>query len=111
MNNTKRLIIFFCFVAISIVIGTYIKNRRKDLLAENTNTTYAVFEKTVNIYNTGPVSYFHYTIGKTKFNSEHYGRFSTLKKGDSVLIKYSLEDPSIYKVIDTIHVVDWDKKK
>lgn len=98
-------------MTISIVIGTYIKSRREDLLSDNTATTYAVFENTSVMYNTGPVSNFKYTVGKTNYNSDQYGRFSTLKKGDSVLIMYSIEDPKVFKVIDTIHVVDWEREK
>lgn len=109
MNNKKRLILFLSFVAVSIAIGTYLKTRQKTLLEGNTSTTHAVFYRTIVMVNTGPVSYFNYKIGTTEYHSDVKGRFSTLKKGDSVLIEYSVEDPNVFEVIDELHVADSDK--
>lgn len=102
MSNKKIVILFFGIVTVSIIVGTYNKNQRNALLNGDTSTTYAVFDKTVVFPNTGPVSYFHFKLGNIIFESDHIGRFKGLSKGDSVLIKYSVEDPNVFEVVDTL---------
>lgn len=101
MNNRKRLIFFLSILAISIISGMYIKHRRQSLLEGETATTYAIYDRTVVFTNTGPVSHFRFKVGYTVIESDHIGRFKGLSKGDSVLIKYSVEDPNVFEVVDS----------
>lgn len=103
----NKLILAICFVAICIAIGTYVKTKRSRLLSDDTSETFAIYEKVSVHVNTGPVSYFSYTVKGVAYELDAYGRFSSLRKGDTVIISYSNSDPSVAEVIDP--KPDWNQ--
>lgn len=67
--------------------------------------TLAIYDSYTVVRNTGPISYFYFKIKKDeKILLEEIGRYDFLQKEDTVLIKYSLEDPSIGEVIDPCYM-------
>jgi hypothetical protein len=100
MFKNKPLFSFILFVMISITVGEFFKNRSKKLLSTNTNTSIAKFQNVVKMVNRGSVSYFEFEHSNEKIIVDVNGLYPFLNKGDTVLIKYSLEDPSIAEIID-----------
>lgn len=82
------------------MIRTYIVNQKDELLSDNVSISKAVYTKSSVIYNTGRVYYFSYVVKDENYKLEVSKIKSSLLVGDTVLIKYSLEDPSVAKVID-----------
>jgi hypothetical protein len=69
-------------------------------MSKNTKQTIAIYDSYTTVRITGPISYFYFEHNHRKILLEELGKYDFLKKGDTVLIKYSLEDPSIAEVID-----------
>ena len=104
MKNRNKVIIFISFVTISVLIGNYRKSKIISLLSENTSETHAIYDKYIVVYNTGPISYFSYSIDGKKYDSNQYGKFIYLEKGDTILIKYSNSDPFVAEIIDPCYM-------
>lgn len=69
-------------------------------MSKNTKKSIAFFDGYTVFRNVGPQSFFNFYVQRTKYKIEKHGRFNFLQKGDTVLIEYSIEDPSVGKVID-----------
>jgi hypothetical protein len=100
MFKIKNLIYIIVFVMISIGVGEFLKNRSKKLLSKNTKTSIAKFHNVVTMVNRGPVSFFEFEHSNEIIIIDINGSYPFLKKGDTVLIKYSQEDPTVAEVID-----------
>lgn len=96
----SKVFIFILFLLVSIIIGFYNQNRREKLLKFNTKETHAIYDGFAIVKNTGPESYFYFKVNDQKILTFELGKYEFLQKGDTVLIKYSLEDPSVAEVID-----------
>jgi len=97
-KNIKYLVLASIFVFIVFMISRYKSGYRKQKL-RNTKQTFGIFEgEVVGIGFTG----FNYSY--TNENGRNYTfidktNYGTLKKGDSVLIEYSLDDYEIGRLI------------
>ena len=100
MTNINKIVLFILFVGISIIIGFYTKSKKERMLSLATLKTVAIYKETIVHYNTGPTSYFLYKANNVGYILNQYGKFDFLQKGDTVLIEYSKEDPSVARVID-----------
>ena len=90
------------FITIGTTIGVFYENKKKKLLSTNTKVTHGYLTKRINVARSCNESYYYYYIKiiSLKFEIWECGLKPFLEIGDTVLIKYSLEDPSVAKVID-----------
>jgi hypothetical protein len=100
MSKNKYIIVFIGFIIFSFLIGNYNKKRKKNLLSSKTEIVKGVFQRSYTQINTGVYSIFKSKINNQEKYFEIYDFSDFLKKGDTVLIKYSIEDPSIAEVAD-----------
>jgi len=94
----------------SIAVSEFLKNRSKKLLSKNTIISIAKFQNVVTMRNRGPVSYFEFKHFNEKIIVDVNGLYPFLKQGDTVLIKYSREDPTVAKVIDFCYMKKYKGK-
>lgn len=100
--DKKFLRIFYTISAIILSIVFYYSYRRDkyiEKMLQNTDSTYAII---TDVKNGGPRSskrckYFYFVKGK-KYDYETRGDFTFLKEGDTILIRYSIGEPSIATV-------------
>src|SRR5690554_1145320 len=101
MKNNKRFIILILFfITIGTTIGVFYEYKKKKLLSTNIKVTHGYLIKRINVDSYYNESYYYYYIKNNKFEIWECGLKPFLEIGDTVLIKYSLEDPSVAKVID-----------
>jgi hypothetical protein len=100
MLKNKWILYFFGFVIISILVGNLNKDRKKKLLSKNTQIVKGIFTRSFTQINTGIFSIFKSQINHQEIYLEIYDYRDFLFRGDTVLIKYSLEDPTVAEVID-----------
>lgn len=100
MKNKKLIITITILVILGLIVNYYLDKRNERLMSKNTDTTIGVYDGFIVVRNTGPKSYFYYFIKDKKMLTSEPGKFNFLQKGDTVLIKYSIEDPSVAEVID-----------
>lgn len=107
---TISFIIFFVIVIIYKVVRYY----NEELLLKQTKQTTAVIIEIRNgsaVKSTATASYY-YHVNKIKYNCEESKNFNDLDKGDTVLIKYSIREPSIARVVDKYYMRKyWHLKK
>lgn len=97
----RNKIILLLLLLICAIYFDYVKNNRLKRLSNYTYKTIAIFDSFIIIHNSGPVSYFYFKSKKDKkLLLEVYKKCDFLQKGDTVLIEYSIENPSVGKVID-----------
>jgi hypothetical protein len=100
-KNKKYLLYIVVFFTIGFILNYFLDKRYDNLISKNTKKTIAIYDGYEVGYNSGPVSYFYF---RSKNNNmellDLYGKYNFLQKGDTVLIIYSKEDPSVGKVID-----------
>ena len=101
MKQNKKLIFLGTLVIIILLIyKIYNENRFDKLISKNTKDTIGFFSHTNFSSKTGPHSNFIFYVKNKQMKLQIIGEYKFLKKGDTVLIKYSNEDPSVAKVID-----------
>lgn len=86
-----------CFFLIGIPIRL-ILNEKYNYIMSDTRKGKVVFEERFISKNSGLCSVYTYSNNKKIMIYGGCGDF--LKKGDTVLVKYSIEDPSVAEVID-----------
>jgi hypothetical protein len=98
MKNQKHLIFFIIFLIAVLIIHFTKKNYRKTKL-KNNNLTFALYERDINtIGMTGIIC-----VYKNQYNKQVEVRIScnlNLNKGDTILIKYSIEDNSVAQIVN-----------
>ncbi|WP_417265161.1 hypothetical protein [Brumimicrobium sp.] len=99
-NNKRFIILILIFIIIGTTIGVFYENKKKKLLSTNTKVTHGYLTKRINVARSCNESYYYYYIKNNKFEIWECGLKPFLEIGDTVLIKYSLEAPSVAKVID-----------
>jgi len=102
--------VFFAFLLLAVLIGNYNKNRKEKLLSSNTKIVTGIFERSYIQVNTGMFLVFKSKVKNKAFYFEIYENLGFIKKGDTVLIKYSVEDPNIAEVIDFCYMQKYKRK-
>lgn len=85
----------FCALMFNLLYDHY----KEDML-KNSKEVFGVLIKESHSSNNFTYGDFYYYAGKKKHILSYTGDFSYLKKGDTVLIRYAREDPSIAVVSD-----------
>ena len=104
MVQNKKILSLIIIIIISVIIGSFIRDRRNNLLQDKTKTTKGIFKKFTDMAKVCDESDFEYQINGEKFELTVCGEFSFLQKGDTVLIKYSLKDPSVSELMDVYYM-------
>lgn len=104
----KQVYLFVVLVAIFIAGLAYrfFESKHEEELLRKTNTTTAILilirdGKSVKDSATGK---YRYSIHGTQYEYEENRNFNDLKVGDTILIKYSVEDPSVARVVDKYYM-------
>jgi hypothetical protein len=98
-NKLETFLIVFLIVG-GLIYNNYADKRWNRLMSKNTNKTFAYVTGYSHLYRGGTVLDFKYYVNGKKHESFISFKDKTLKKNDTILIKYSIEDPSVVKVID-----------
>lgn len=79
------------------------KNNRKKQQKETTETV-AFYIENIHMKNIGPTSYYYYFVEGKRYDGYFRDTDKFLEKGDTILIKYSKENPSLSEVIDKYYM-------
>ena len=106
MDKTKLMLIVLPFLVIGAFIYQSIKsNYEKRMLNGKTKETIAVFSGRINSYRGAIGTYYIFEVnGKQHESFSDEQGLGFLKEGDSVRIKYSVQDPDIIKVLDACYL-------
>jgi len=110
MLKNKWIYVLLGFIIFSYLIGNYNKKSKEEQLSSNTRIVKGIFVKSITHVNTGIFSLFLSKYGNQEIYFEIYEFRDFLKKGDTVLIKYSMENPTIAKVIDFCYMQKYKGK-
>ena len=99
------------FFVIGLIIRNYLDNRYKKLMTKNTKNTKAVFVRSFISKNSGSMSVYSFDKNGKKEELLISGKSTLIKIGDTVLIKYSREDPSLAEVIDFSYMKKYENVK
>ena len=89
--------IFFC---VGFGINYLLDYRQSYLLSKNTKITFAYYHKSFISVGSGKRSVFQFKLKEKKVFFIIMEKYSFLQKGDTVLIRYSVDDPDLVEVID-----------
>lgn len=116
MISKKRLILFGSIILFfsSIMIYRAIETYHEERLLKTSETTKAILKR-IEINTTPKSGYsggvFEYDLNGHNIEFSDKGNFRMLRIGDTVLIKYSIEDPSVARVIDKYYMEKYKSKK
>jgi hypothetical protein len=103
IGNKFLIVCLVCFIFIGLTYNIYNDHKRQKLFQNSKNTIGILIEESHSSQKF-LVGYFYYYVGKKKFKIREKQNFSHLKKGDTVLIRYAVEDPSVARVIDKYYM-------
>ncbi len=99
LKGEKNVLLLFLSVTAILVIGRYFEDKRKEeLLKGNTKETWAIYVEETR----GRGYHHHYKFYNSKKEAIKFGYkgYKYIEIGDTVWIKYSLEDNEVAKVIE-----------
>jgi hypothetical protein len=100
----KYWIYIFVFITIiGISYNIYNDNRRENLFM-NSNVTKGILIEEIHESVRTTHGEFNFYVKKNKIKLKEYSYFSHLKKGDTVLIEYSIADPKVARVKDKYYM-------
>lgn len=71
---------------------------------QKTNTTLAILIEEHHGSERFRNGRFYFFVNKERFEIKEFRNFKELTKGDTVLIEYSVEDPSVARVVDKYYM-------
>jgi hypothetical protein len=103
-NHWFKLVLGFQIVF--VIYGIYRNNRIDYLMNGRTKKNKAIIMHISDgaAIHCLPSAKYYYYVQNIKYYFSNDGNFNHLKKGDTILIKYSLEDPSKSRVIDKYYM-------
>ena len=110
LKRKTEIISIIIFFILAFILNYFVQKRNHELISRNTLETYAFYDSYTVVKNTGPISYFNFQVKGQKILFYELGKYDFLKKGDTVLIKYSAEDPNIAEVIDFCYMQKYKGK-
>ncbi len=100
-NSTTIFLIFSSLIILSSIFHNfYTENRHNKLLFKNFKKTFAIYDDYNNSVKGKSFSNFYFYLKNKRIKFEEEGIYDFLKLGDTVLIKYSIEDPNVAGVIN-----------
>jgi len=100
MKNRDFLIGVILLIVIGNAVGFLLDYLKEEKLNSNTNTTHGIYNREIKSAYSGSVWVFDYVVDLNEYSIIEHVLKTNLQKGDTVLIEYSKEDPSVARVID-----------
>ena len=108
MQENKKSILWFIGFCLFLTIGLYFsvknKNRRAELLKGKTNQTTGIIIDKFVAANSGNVVVIRFEVNSDVNEIWYNKKYEYLEKGDTILIKYSVEDPTVIEVVDPCYM-------
>lgn len=102
--NTILTIVVFSFMGI-FIIYTFVKEKKDAELLSNSLEHLGILTKKNSGNSHAPSSGdFKYKIDKIEYSFNQSGTFDFMEVGDTVLIEYAVEDPSVARVVDKYYM-------
>ena len=92
---------------LGVVLVRFILDKRSEKLLENSSNTlniFAYYQGSSFVRSSGWTSGFKYELNGREYYLGTRGKINFLEKGDTVLIEYSIKDPSVAKVVDLYYM-------
>lgn len=99
----SKLVFLATFLLIAILLGLWQRSYKRQALKSYKNVE-AIFIESHIVYNTGRINIFEFQINGKKYETKIYGNFKDLESNDTVLIKYSIDDPTITEMVDPDYI-------
>lgn len=94
MKKYKDKLIGFILILLIIILSK-VRDYYYDKQMEDTIETEAIYARNVHMKNAGPTSFYYYIVGGQRYKGSFLDTDRFLKKGDTILIKYSRENPDL----------------
>lgn len=102
LNSNKKTIFILILFLLAFLLAIYFQFERERKI-KNAKQTTAIVDW-VSQTNRGGAK-LHFYLRNEKINTNVWGGdFSFLKKGDTILIKYSVEDPELIELVDKYYM-------
>lgn len=95
-------------VIIVIVIANYFLEKRKDYLMTKTKNSLGIVTH-ISKTSKGPIISYRYIVKGQNYISDYHGG-SFIQESDTIKIKYSIEDPSLSKVLSFCYMQKYKGK-
>ena len=92
------LLIFF------VLLYSMLRENRRQNLFQKSNITFAFLIEEYHGSERFRNGRFYYFVNKVRFELKEFRNFKELSKGDTVLIEYALDDPSVARVKDPYYM-------
>jgi len=99
-HKYTMLVLTFLIIISSILYNSFKEYRHEELLSKNFKKTFAIYDDFNNAQKGKVFSSFYFFLRNKQIKFEEDAKHNFLKLGDTVLIKNSIKDPSVAKVID-----------
>ena len=109
MSNRKVVIFVIIVIVIGNLIGLGIEELKKIKLKQDIKTVKGLFNRNIKSAYSSDVAVFRYTVNGENYSIIIESKKKHLQKNDTVLIKYSIDDPSIAEVIDYCYMGKYKK--
>lgn len=104
-KQVKQFSLLFLFILGVIFVRFILDKRSEKLLEDSSNTlTFAYYQGSSFVRSSSWASGFKYELNGREYYLRTRGKINFLEKGDTVLIEYSIKDPSVAKVVDLYYV-------
>lgn len=103
MKRYKNILIVLGLILL-MVLFQQIFDYRYAKKMQKTIETEAYFIENIHMKNIGPTSYYYYYVNNKKYEGYFRDTEMFFLKNDTILIKYSTEDPSISEVVDKYYM-------
>lgn len=103
MKKNSDILIVLGLILLMVFFQQIFDNRYYKKM-QNTNETNAFYVKNIHVKNIGPTSYYYYYVNNKKYEGYFHDTEKFFKKNDTILIKYSIEDPSISEVVEKYYM-------
>ena len=105
----RKSMIYLSIVILLFVAGMlkeHFSQKRKDKLFAGATTLIEVVLNKVTMQTSGGFTiWFEYSVNDKKHEQQWArGAYTFLEKGDTILIKYSVEDPTVIEVVDPCYM-------
>lgn len=107
----KYWIIIFVILTIFGISYNIYNNNRRNKLFKNSKIVKGILIKEIHESVRNANGEFYFFVNRKKIKMKEYSYFSHLKTGNTVLIEYAIEDPSVARVKDKYYMKKFNNTK
>lgn len=113
MSKEKKINILVIFLILSVAFAIKLYNDKKsnELLNGETSITFGYYAGNTIYYAGGPESYFNYYLKGEKYRLSISKKIDFLTIGDTILVRYSVTQPSVAEVEDLYFMEKYKHKR